>query len=322
MISFGAAREFLSCNKKRIMRTFGAVVIAISAFAATSGSVIAAPPTTPCDPEYMQALEARAWLELNREITQNQNLIAKPDSVLEYTCFNRFLNVAAKNYSGGRPFSETTRWGAISGFSNTTTDTALSQTVGTALTSYITANFSHEYLGGRDMGADYAGMTGAVTGGDYNCSEMLRVWQDAKCMDFFEQSNRNGPSNKDGFMDFYWYQNAGNDPRDLPPGSACTGPASMYDTAINTAFNNGAPNRQADRYVLPAADDVDFNVSPYKVDNVVTHLDFILPVGTAPASSCQTIKTGITVVRPNVTPYDDAVCPNPGCYYDKNTCQP
>ena len=40
-----------------------------------------------CDSNYWRQLSSRAWLEAEREIMQNQNLIFKPDSVLQYTCF-------------------------------------------------------------------------------------------------------------------------------------------------------------------------------------------------------------------------------------------
>lgn len=274
-------------------------------------------PSTPCDPEYMQALEARAWLEVQREITQNQNLIAKPDSVLEYTCFNFFLNEAASNFGPNRQFSETQRWGSISGFSNTTTDDAIDQIVGFAFRNYIQSNFAHDYLGDRvPASEDYLDYSFGVDGSTpYNCVEMARVWQLAKCTDFYEYGNRGSDPNLDSFMDFRWYES--NDPRDLPTGSACS-PASLYGNAIDTAFNNSAPQREASRYVLPSGDEVDFTTSAYNVDNVVTHLDFILYENhPLVGGTCQTVQTGITVDRVNITPaYPDAICPNPGCYLE------
>lgn len=45
-----------------------------------------------CDPEFWDVLKDRAWMEAQREVTQNQNLIARPDSVLEMTCFDSFLD--------------------------------------------------------------------------------------------------------------------------------------------------------------------------------------------------------------------------------------
>ena len=45
-----------------------------------------------CDPEFWDVLTNRAWEEGQREISQNQNLIARPDSVLSMTCFDSSLN--------------------------------------------------------------------------------------------------------------------------------------------------------------------------------------------------------------------------------------
>src|ERR1044072_4359830 len=74
--------------------------------------------STPCDPEYMDALEARAYLEAQREVAQNQNYILKPDSVLQYTCFDLFIGHFASDPNWGVncdqwPFSDSCRWGAV-----------------------------------------------------------------------------------------------------------------------------------------------------------------------------------------------------------------
>ena len=45
-----------------------------------------------CDPEFWDVLKDRSWMEAQRELTQNQNLIPRPDSVLEMTCFDSFLD--------------------------------------------------------------------------------------------------------------------------------------------------------------------------------------------------------------------------------------
>lgn len=47
----------------------------------------ASPPET-CEEDVWDIIKARADMEANREITQNQNLISKPDSVLMLTCFD------------------------------------------------------------------------------------------------------------------------------------------------------------------------------------------------------------------------------------------
>jgi hypothetical protein len=62
------------------------------------------PPT--CSPKAMDVIEARAWAEAQREMAQNQNLISKSDSILEYTCFDRFLEVFADKTDASYMFSE------------------------------------------------------------------------------------------------------------------------------------------------------------------------------------------------------------------------
>jgi hypothetical protein len=212
-------------------------------------------PATACDPEYMDALESRAWLEAQREITQNQNLISKPDSVLEYTCFNRFLNTMSKNW-GDRMFSETNHWGAVIGVDKTSTDSTLDNVVRTTMLAYLTKNFQHNFLGGRLPGIDYhlddtqgsnpqgtnptgtpnfsttesspRGAEQIVNGGStpgslpedqqkYDCDRMAKVWELARCLNFMQRPD------KESFFDFPWYKD--HDPRDLPPGfAACQAP--------------------------------------------------------------------------------------------------
>jgi hypothetical protein len=263
-------------------------------------------PTTPCDPEYMDALEARAWLEAQREISQNQNLIVKPDSVLEYTCFDRFLSVLAEQAS--QMFSETTRWGNIPGLDERSMDTALQSLIFAGLRGYIEQNFGHTYLGGRSAN-DYT-MPGSLSGGNYTCDQMKTVWNDAKCLNFFDEPTY------DGFYDFYWYQT--NDPRQQPTSggfTACQPPDDTtykYDNMQNIAFNGKQTS-----YVLNPENPND--ATAYKVDTLVTFLNFILPKGVAPATNCQpAIATGITVNRRLIAAYEDAVCPNPGCYYQRS----
>ena len=62
-----------------------------------------------CDPQVWEAMKAKSMLEAQREITQNQNLITKPDSVLQLSCFDSFLESMASGAADN--FSETTEFG-------------------------------------------------------------------------------------------------------------------------------------------------------------------------------------------------------------------
>lgn len=267
-----------------------------------------AQPTSPCDPEYMDALEARAWLEAQREIAQNKNFIFKPDSVLEYTCFAGFLDEAASNFNPSRQFSETDRWlGHPDGFSYETTDIALTQVVLQPVIDYLTNNFNSDgdmgaYLNNRRL-IEYLPPP-AITGADYTCNQMQQVWLAARCMNFNE-----APENAfDGFFDFAYYQ--ANDPRRESNiwAMMCNVPDPRIPLARTSAFNEDEALFDVGIEIIEA----EGNAAPYLEDDVVTHLDFILP-GTCDGPA---IATGIRVERPDINggaPYDERVCPNPGC---------
>lgn len=57
-----------------------------------------------CNPDFMEVLENRAWEQAQREMTQNANIIPRPDSVLSLTCFDSWLdhlaNYAEDNFPG------------------------------------------------------------------------------------------------------------------------------------------------------------------------------------------------------------------------------
>lgn len=135
--------------------------------------------------------------------------------------------------------------------------------------------------------------------GNYNCDRMLAVWNAARCMNFFDQT-------QDRFHDFQYLTS--NDPRRLPTVCPNNGVTAEW---INRAFNN-----EANRYVLQAENPMDN--TPYTTDPMASHLNRINPVGTAPANNCAApIPTGVVVFRQGGSPeyYNEKVCPNPGCYY-------
>ena len=241
---------------------------------------------TPCDSAYFDSLEARAWLEAQREITQNQNLIFKADSVLEYTCFDKFANVLARDALS--MFSETQRWGLV--LDSTHMDNALQALVGQTLIDYIDANFGHEFLGKRwdfitpkpTGDSDYTPKK--IEGGSYKCDIMDRVWKEAKCMDFIEYET------KDGFFTFQQYIDD-EDKRFFP--EKCNEDdrwAGMLETALT--------------------------VPPWVDDPVFTHLDRLDNINCG-KQDFPPIPTGITVRRPITTPkeFEEKICLQIGCHY-------
>ncbi len=260
------------------MRRFLALILVALVIA---GSFPAHAQPASCDPDYWNSMKAKAWLEAQREIAQNQNLIYKPDSVLEYTCFDKFLgHLSNIVHVQHRLFSETTTWGAIPG---TNMETALSGLVGSALLSYINMNFSHVYLGGRGNGPGVG--VSAVSSANYTCSTMSSVWQQAKCLNFVQTAPVNRTA-RDDFFNLSWF--ASNDPRDIP--TVCTADA-RWANNTNLALNT------------PAV---------YTEETFSTYANHFATTG-CPAAP---IPTGVRVTRNTFAPYDEKVCINPGCAYN------
>ncbi len=238
---------------------------------------------SPCDPNYYKSLEARAWLEAQREITQNQNLIFKPDSVLEYTCFDKHMNVMAA--SAKNMFSENQdRWGAIR--PEGSMGAALTGLVGAAFSDYDTSNFSHTLLGGRSDEPYEPEET--ISGGEYACDVMQKVWQEAKCMNFIDNESN------DGFFTFAEYA-SGPDKRFAPTGCSNT---SLWETNIKLA------NAE--------------NNDPWKSDSTKTYLNDIYRTDCGGSNDRFNIQTGLRVFRAkgDVTEYMERVCVVPGCFWN------
>jgi hypothetical protein len=317
---------------KTLFFAFLATFILVCATAAPANAQ-----SSSCDPEYMDALKARAWMEAQREIAQNKNIISKPDSVLELSCFHHYLETLANRATF--LFSETIRWGEILQPPFLSMDVALTHLVGRPLYNYLDSNFGHGYQ--NDRGLDRIkvnpnlpyprvplgiGREGPLTSEGHTftnegvilgnfladitpCNHMLISWNLAKSMDFIDDEQF------DGFHSLGWYaglEGVLNDPRQMlvsggvwekPPGIPV-----RFATNMNIAFN-GDPVP----YNVP---DGDPNAN-YNEDSVVTFLNLL-----APAPACGSpIPTGLRIDRSDFSvgsfsgAYQEHVCPNPGCYY-------
>lgn len=253
--------------------------LAFSLFSNTSAFAVSVIADTPCDALYYESLSSRAWLEAQREITQNQNLILKPDSVFEYTCFNRLVSeLAAHGTSGmmgGPPLQG-----------------ALSSVVGASLSSYISNNYSvGNLLGGHPAaaGVDHNETT-ISTGLAYTCDIMDRVWKAAKCINFISTPL------SDGFFTFQEYTTHVLDKRPLP--SACMPITTNWTANLATALTTG-----------PWTND------PVQTYFAETEPQATC-AGNCPCDG-DPIPTGITVIRPELTPlsYEEHICLQPGCRY-------
>lgn len=273
---------------------------------------------TPCDPDYYRSLEQRAWLEAQREITQNQNLITKPDSVLAYTCFEGHLWELADH--ADEMFSETTRWGnAILGADqDMSMNNALEDLVFEALISYLDANFlapgDLRMMGGRstttrsDVSA--ADMDNSQS---YSCDLMQRIWMEAKCYNFQEEPG-------DGFFTFLNYQTTA-DKRAFPErcGGTVPGPGGPGGPGATIPAPGGGLGTVYETARQEAGLDIATG-PPWPIDVTFTYMDRFDPTYPSVTNDCGTfvpVPTGVRVNRPQQTPtdYPERVCIMAGCHY-------
>lgn len=269
-----------------------------------------------CDPEFYDVLAARSWLEGQREVEVAERLILKPDSVLEYSCFDdRMAELAAganlmfsDNVSAPGPLFTSHGTGASrpdimgpppvsqpdipigdpgpnppgtpSVLLSSQLDNSLSQTVRTPYFAYAGINFGHVYAGGT-----YS----AIPPPAASCNAMNAVWLFLKCQDFDINQFRT-------LLELSLV-----DPRDMP--LPCNDPNRGTNWADNLAA--AFPN--------PGTDGAVDAIEPEQAK-------FDARVG----GSCSEdpIETGLTVTIGGST-FNDAVCPTPGCYFDGSggSCQ-
>ncbi|MFK7839955.1 MAG: hypothetical protein AB8B83_06445 [Bdellovibrionales bacterium] len=263
-----------------------------------------------CDPEYYQSLEARAFIEAQREITQNQNLIQKPDSVLEYTCFDNHLRELALHALD--MFSETARWGNV--LPDTHMDDALEALISSALVAYDNANFPASLLGGRV--AATGGWTGTppteasgsgrydfessiAASSPYACDIMQAVWQKAKCMNFAAIAAN------DGFFTFADYATGGD--KRFPTGS-CASVTAQFENNYQIALG-----KQTDGTPAPTQ-------TPWREDDVVTYYDRFFPPSGCGTGATSRIRTGLVVEDKSrdgqpTNYYAEHICIVPGCHW-------
>lgn len=163
-----------------------------------------------CAPDTWTAMVNQAVLEARRENIMNQRLIAKSDSVLNYTCFDQSVKTTGQKV--GPIFSENNTWKSFPvnlmgktvtisrELGNMSLDVSLTTAVDAMSRNYIRDNFTHGLLG----------ETATVTApkASPNCDIMNNVWKAAKC------KNADGP--------FYTFNDlVGVDPRTLPSYLTC-----------------------------------------------------------------------------------------------------
>jgi hypothetical protein len=330
-----------------------ACLILLYAPAVFAGVAPAIPPT--CDTNFWDVLRARAWEEANREITQNQNLIAKPDSVLQYICFDSYMEHLARYSENGGPEDPDGTGGIFydlyvllrripGSIDPALTDgldmnsvleilifdsledgvSALSIADAGGATAavcgrdhYLEANFDHNMLGGR---SGISGDLGSSIGDNaYSCNRMRQVWEAAKCYNFQTRAH-------DGFFNFDQYrarEAADRDYRELP--TECTNlDTDLAHVICNYIIHGTPPNILGSAgwpWVggAPTAWSTAFpaaNPAPGAAGGADSTLSYFNLLDPTACAALTPVKTGLIVTRPNSgTSYTDAVCTAPGCWY-------
>lgn len=270
----------------------------------------------PCDTKYWEQMHSRAWLEAEREIMQNQNLIFKPDSVLEYVCFDQFVSLAA--WPGGDIFVHTDYFGKkiIERGAAGSMEKGLESVVSGTLDAYKSnAKFTHTFLGGRAEHMDIADKNSdfkpATTNQSYTCKTMANIWKAAKCANFVDNS---AFQDTDGFYPFDELKahNGGKDvggyadsikeTRKFPSDMSCGNGASQGVTTWKEQLRKATLEEELYKFKAPLSQtfkDVGNRIEPGN------------------CSAAFAVKTGVKVIINGEESHDDGVCTNPGCSYTK-----
>jgi len=286
-----------------------------------------------CDADLMNQIYGKAYLESERHNIMAETILRKPDSVLQYSCFDQVASLTAT--VGAKFFTESEQWDdeqvLIEGELNREDiddtrevkintymeddrqDKSIKEVVLKSLKKYIDDNFrnednEHRLLGGAS--AQTAEPTGEIHTSGYLCSLMRTIYYEAKCDNF---------NVDDPFYSFRSLSVAVNDPREHPKncrrinGNQKPIDPDMIDLAENKNFEYAAFDRITNTYL----EDI---FGPNKTEKTC---DEVTPIETGVEF---TIKTFIsqgpagTQKLQSSQDYKDAVCAKPGCYYNGTEC--
>jgi len=296
-----------------------------------------------CDADFMNQIYARSYLETNREVMISGLLVTKPDSILEYTCFDQQVRDTAVD--GGALFSDSRFWtnGGVfdsvpnPGSTYPTTidinvfmgdeklDNSLNALVMNSLNTFVKTNtFDHDFLGGVMSGFNNT-IAANVAAAGTACPHMNAVWNFAKCENINDTTF---------FMRFEELVNPTSPPSSADPrNTIALGAGSCAANFINADLIAVANNNAGTTHLpptppppaTPPPDAYSDNAGEYAFkDRLVTYVDFYN------SSSCESpIPTGLLVTQveldyssdpPTIVrteEFEEHVCPNPGCFYNQ-----
>jgi hypothetical protein len=278
-----------------------------------------------CAADFMTLMKKNAMLEAERRIVTSNTLIRKPDSVLEYTCFDQRVALVANDL--GDLFSESTDWssktvsigGGVGDFplsprpnvtysvsmGSTNLDSVLNSTVLSAFKTYLDSSFDHDFLGGAatSTGNSFKSTVASV---DSTCSFLDAIHTLSQCDDFAVDAPFSN--------DFAWF--ASNDPRARPATCGSTHP-------ITTALMEEASNKN---FATTAFDELDPYLNYIEAKVSGTNCEVADPIPTGVIVRYREYGRDLSGNQTTVVSndYEDKVCPNPSCYYDESAdkCKP
>lgn len=229
-----------------------------------------------CDPQFMDAIEARGFAEASRENAQNQNLIYKPDSVFEYSCFGLHVPAVQQN--------------AVDLFRST----SLTDPTTNPIREYTDTNYGSEYLNTR---TNQQPINQPAPPADM-CNALAAVWDIARCINFYNREDL------EGLFDLTHY--ISNDPRRLPASlPACAAlPYGSLNMALDIAYNNNTNVWTMGPY---ARDSVDYIMDPVDLQ---TEMYEPGTCGTPIPTGMVVIDSNAPVAR-----FNEKTCSNPACVY-------
>lgn len=272
-----------------------------------------------CDANFMNQIYAKSFLEANRQNTMNQVVVRKPDSVLQYTCFDKFASDAAQN--AGFSFSESTLWTAssvpigsnlndqpvtshaLSVNQNGALDNAISTLTLSATKDYVDQNYSYEMLGGRPT-LPKDDISNTVSNAPYFCDMLTSVWEYAKCDNF--------AAGDDAVLSLETL--AGLNPRTEP--LACSGNAPH---AIEQGHLDLADNKDFDYVSFDPVIYMRDGAPSATLDFFTTGDECLPPVETGVSMRIVETEKDVAGNENTISEYiyPDKICPTPGCFYNQ-----
>ncbi|MCB1530490.1 MAG: hypothetical protein KDJ42_05730 [Alphaproteobacteria bacterium] len=287
--------------------------LALGVFCGTTRGYAVEIAPQPCDPNYWTTLKERAWMEAEREIMQNQNLIFKPDSVLEYTCFDKYVSHGAKWL--GDIFVHTYYFGKQiikRGEHPHAQEIALQLVVTNALKEYLKGSFQYEFFAERSpLLRNPPGITNsfpitdATTMKSYSCKVMKEVWKAAKCINFID-----GEPFKisDGLHPFITLK-PGPEGGETVPGYDVFGDVRKWPEYCDDPI-------KGQEWVDANKIAINENDMKYKFEKPLKKAYEDVRKMVEPGSCVGTLETGVMVILSGTKEQVvDNVCTNPGCTY-------